>query len=205
MEGYTGPRHNGDGTSPVNPDRSSTPEETAGIGHDPAVPSYQQPAEDAARAARIAGAREDFARSLIEGMIRQRRLRPSEPLSTQDARRIAHDALEAVMVHVTNPQVVTDEFREQLITQIVSDLKGCWNKPRPVDTPAPAGNGAETAIALKLRALVRQHSRRGPPKEESDNDDPAAVGLRQVLDLCRRSTVAVYRRLSGDRATRGRT
>jgi hypothetical protein len=200
MEGYTGPGHNNDGTWLPSAKVQSGAEETASIDHGPAVAGYPQAAEDAARAARQA-----LKRVLTEKMICRLLLRPSKPLSELQARRDARDALDAAVVFVTNPQVVTDEFREQLITQIASNLKDWWKKARPVDAPAPVRDQAENAVALRLRVLVRQHSRRGPPREESDDEDPAIGGLRRVFDLCRRPGITVRRQLGEDRAARRRS
>jgi hypothetical protein len=74
----------------------------------------------------------------------------------------------------------------------------------PVDAPAPASDQAENARALQLRALARQQSRRGPPRDESDGEDPLLGGLRRAFDLDRRSVVAVRRWFAAGRAARRR-
>jgi hypothetical protein len=182
---------------------------TASVDQAPVFGGHRQTVEDASRVAQIAHVREAAKPAIVEEIraqlldaARRGDLKPSDPIAALDAERIGEVSIDAATPHVASPQVVTDEFKRQLVAKIAITLaKVRWDWRRrslPVDAPAPARGRAENAGALRLRALVRQQSRRGPP-ESGDDEDPPAEQPRRSPDIgCRSPTAVCWR--SADRA-----
>jgi hypothetical protein len=204
-EGYTGPAHNGDGTS-LAAGAGSDSAATGTAGHRPAVVDQQVGEWNSAR--RVAEAVSDALTKVTapqDGTIR-----------LVDALRFA-----SLAIPITDddaPDASVQQRLTRLPEFLIRDLKrrayqckrwGWWKKLCPsrlVDPPAPARDQAENAGALRLRALVRQQCRRGPPREEQGDEPPALRGPHRLLGLAsRRSPVAVHCPLSADRAAWKRT
>jgi hypothetical protein len=216
LEGYTRPGPKSDGTSSKSACRCSGPRGTANITARSAVVDAGPFAKVQADAWAIAAAGVAAGTSHLEGHPKADRIRYVLTVRLR---------LMLVMWRMQrNVDAVPDDWWKQELSHLpapwIDDLKSCvmdlnlgsaWlqrfalKSHRLVSAPAPARDKAESAIALRLRALVRQQSRRGPPREESDDEDPALEGLRKLLDLGRWSAITFRRRLRADRAAGRRT
>jgi hypothetical protein len=191
LEGYTAPGHNSDGTSPGAGPRSDPA--AGSVDHVPAA--IDQAGKNSAR----------VANAVVDAL--------AKVTNPQDISITLTDALAFASLKIAIAKGVDDVVPDVSVQQRLSrlpaflrrDLKRCahernrwrwWTKlcpSRRIAPPAPARNPADNAGARRLRLLVRQQSRRGPPREEQGDEPPALGGPRRPVCLVpRRSPDAVH-------------